>query len=155
MYWFAAGIDPLLVYLDKKLTGIPIISLPVLGPTTESFPTRTLPPLKQLYKVVAYADDVKPSITSMAEFYMVDEACAILERASGVKLHRDPEAGKVKFLALGRWRGVLSQDDLPHQYIQLSDHLDFVGVELRATFTTTRKVNGDMLQSRVKNTVGP
>ena len=39
--------------------------------------------------------------------------------------------------------------------IQLSDHLDFVGVELRATFTQTRKANGDMLQDRVKNTVGP
>jgi hypothetical protein len=155
MFWFAAGIDPLLLLLEKKLTGIPIVSLPVLGPIPENFPSSTLPPLQQLYKVVAYADDVKPSITSMAEFYVVDNACALLERASGVKLHRDPAAGKVKFLALGRWRGVLSQEDLPHQYIQLSDHLDFVGVELRATFLATRKTNGDMLQSRVKNTVGP
>ena len=33
MFWFAVGIDPLLVYLEKRLTGIPITSLPVLGPT--------------------------------------------------------------------------------------------------------------------------
>ena len=72
-----------------------------------------------------------------------------------VKLHRDPSVGKVKFLPLGRWRGTLCQEDLPHQYVQLSDHLDFVGVELRATYQQTRKVNGDQLQSRVKNTVGP
>ena len=155
MFWFATAIDPLLVYLERKLTGIPIFSLPVLGPTSENSISRTLPQLKQLYKVVAYADDVKPSITSMAEFYMVDNACALLERASGVKLHRDPAAGKVKFLALGRWRGVLCQEDLPHQYIQLSDHLDFVGVELRATYSSTRKANGDLLQSRIKNTIGP
>ena len=115
----------------------------------------TLPPLQQHYKVVAYADDVKPSITTMQEFYLVDNACSLLERASGVKLHRDPAAGKVKFLPLGRWRGTLTQEDLPHQYVQLSDHLDFVGVELRATFQQTRKVNGDQLQDRVKNTVGP
>ena len=39
MYWFAAGIDPLLVYLDRKLAGIPISSLPVLGPTQEHSPS--------------------------------------------------------------------------------------------------------------------
>jgi hypothetical protein len=37
----------------------------------------------------------------------------------------------------------------------LSDHLDMVGVELKASHTQTRKVNGDALQSRVKNIVGP
>ena len=61
----------------------------------------------------------------------------------------------MKFLPLGRWRGTLTQEDIPHQYIRLSDHLDFVGVELRATFTQTRKVNGDLLQARIKSTVGP
>ena len=105
--------------------------------------------------MIAYADDVKPSITSMQEFFLVDQACSMLERASGVKLHRDPSVGKVKFLALGRWKGTLTQEDLPHQYIQLSDHLDFVGVELRSTFVQTRKVNGEQLQTRIKNTVGP
>ena len=74
--------------------------------------------------MVSYADDVKPSIYSMQEFFLVDNACALLERAFGVKLHRDPAAGKVKFLAMGRWRSTLTQEDLPHQYIQLSDHLD-------------------------------
>ena len=64
---------------------------------------------------------------------------------------RDPAAGKVKFLELGRWRGTLTQEDLPHQYIQLSDYLDFVGVELRSTFIL--KVNWEQVQSR--NTVGP
>ena len=35
MYWFAAGIDPLLLYLEKRLKGIPLTSLPVLGPTMQ------------------------------------------------------------------------------------------------------------------------
>ena len=94
-------------------------------------------------------------ITSMEEFFLVDRACCLLEMASGVKLHRDPDSGKVKFLALGRWRGTLAQEDLPHQYVRLSEHLDFVGVELRATFSKTRKANGDILQTRVKHTVDP
>ena len=37
----------------------------------------------------------------------------------------------------------------------LSDHLDMVGVTLMATWTQTRKVNGDVLQLRMKNTVRP
>ena len=155
MYWFGVGIDPLLIYLERRLSGIPITSLPVAGPMPEDAPVQSLPPLQQHYKGVAYADDVKPIITRMQEFYLVDHACSLLERASGVKLHRDPSAGKVKFLPLGRWRGTLAQEDLPHQYVLLSDHLDFVGVELKATFQQTRKVNGDQLQERVKNTVGP
>ena len=108
-----------------------------------------------MFKLIAYADDVKPAITSMEEFRLVDRACTLLERASGVKLHRDPNSGKVKFLPLSRWRGTLSQEDLPNLYVRLSDHLDFVGVELRATFTQTRKVNGEILQSRINNTIGP
>ena len=155
MFWFSVGIDPLLIYLGKRLTGIPITSLPVSGPCLESAPGHCLPPVQQLYKLVAYADDVKPGISSMQEFMLVDQACCLIERASGVKLHRDPAAGKVKFLALGRWKGTLTQEDLPFQYIKLSDHLDFVGVELRSTFIQTRKCNGDQLQARVHNTIGP
>ena len=37
----------------------------------------------------------------------------------------------------------------------LADHLDMVGVTLKATWTQTRKVNGDALQQRVENTVKP
>ena len=97
---------------------------------------------------------MKPDITSMQEFHLVDRACSILERASGVKLHRNPDSGKVKFLPLGRWRGVLTQEDLPYQYVRLSEHLDFLGVELRATFSSTRRANGEIIQNRVKNKIG-
>ena len=79
---------------------------------------------------------------------MVDTACNLLERAAGVKLHRDPISEKVKFLPLGRWMGTLTQEDLPKhcQYITLSDHLDFLGVELRATSVQTKKVNGRTME---------
>ena len=33
MGWFSIAIDPLLIYLDKRLTGIPICSLPTVGPS--------------------------------------------------------------------------------------------------------------------------
>ena len=88
-------------------------------------------------------------------FLLVINACSLLERAAGVKLHRDPASGKVKFLPLGRWQGTLQQEDMPHQFIRLSDSLDFIGVVLKSTFTQTRKVNCEIVEKRVSDTVGP
>ena len=90
----------------------------------------------------------------MQEFTLVDRASSLFESSSGCRLHRDPKSGKCKFLPLGRWRGSLTQEDIPCPYMVLSDHLDMVGVELKATHTQTRKVTGDALQSRVQTTVG-
>ena len=70
-------------------------------------------------------------------------------------MHRDPTSCKVNFLPLGRWRGTLSREDLPVQYIAISDHLDMVGVQLMASFLHTRKSNCDVLQDKVKNVIGP
>ena len=102
---------------------------------------------------MAYCDDVKPSITSMAEFMIVDTACSLFEKSSGCKLHRDPSTGKCKFLPLGRWKSTLQQEDIPLPYMVLSDSLEMVGVELKSTWMKSRKVNGDIIQSRVSNTV--
>ena len=152
MEWFSFGIDPLLRYLDRRLQGILISSLPVLGPASKDdrYP---LPPLEERFKLMAYCDDVKPGISTMAEFTTVDKACSLFEQSSGCQLHRDPALGKCKFLKLGRWRGTLSQEDIPLRYLLLSDSLQMVGVELKATWQQTRKANGDIVQSRVSNTI--
>ena len=84
---------------------------------------------------------------------MVDRGSAIFESASGCQLHRDPTSGKVKFLHLGRWKGSLTKEDLPVQYIALSEQLDMVGVQLMASYLHTRKSNCDVLQDKVKNVV--
>ena len=67
MFFFAFGIDPLITYLERRLCGILITSLPVLGPAQEHSVSHLLPPLEERYKVVSYADDLKPAITSMNE----------------------------------------------------------------------------------------
>jgi hypothetical protein len=108
----------------------------------------------EVYKLIAYVDDVKPSITSMEEFNMVDRGSALFESASGCVLHRDPASGKVKFLPLGRWKGTLTKEDLPVNYVVLSEHLDMVGVKLLASFQKTRKTNCDELLVKVKNITG-
>ena len=152
MDWFSFGIDPLLRYLDKRLMGILIASLPVSGPSLEGEMV-PLPPLEERFKLMAYCDDVKPSITTMAEFSTVDQACTLFEKSSGCQLHRDPTVGKCKFLPLGRWRGTLQQEDIPLRYMVLSDSLEMVGVELKASWLQTRKANGDIIQNRLSNIV--
>ena len=150
---FCYGIDPHLDWLYRRLQGIPIYHMPAQGPVLQH---ETAPvTISESYKVIGYIDDVKPAITTMSEFTLVDRGSLLFEHASGCILHRDPTSGKVKFLPLGRWKGTLRQEDLPVQYIALSDHLDMIGVELRATSTQTRKANGDILQERVRNVIGP
>ena len=48
---------------------------------------------------------------------------------------------------------MLQHTDIACPYMTLSDFLEMVGVELRATWTQTRKANGDAVQKRVANTV--
>ena len=151
MHLFSYGIDPLLIYLEKRLHGIVISSTPVQGPIP--FLSPPLRPYEERYRVIGYADDVKPAITTMQEFLLVDQAMTLFENASGCKLHRDPANKKCKFLPLARWRGTLDQDDIPCNYMTISDHLEMVGVELRATWAQTRKANGDIVQQRVADTV--
>ena len=121
MHFFSYGIDPLLVYLEERLQGILIASLPVQGPAGVG--QHGLQPIEQRYKLIGYADDVKPAITSMQEFSLVDMAMTLFEKASGCRLHRDPASKKCKFLPLARWRGTLQQEDIPCPYMSLSDHL--------------------------------
>ena len=153
MELFCFGIDPLIHRLDRILQGILIASVPVQGPQLKGQPR--IPNLEQRYKLIGYADDNKPAITTMEEFLTVDHSLALFEKASGCKLHRDPLNKKCKFLPLGRWRTTLQQTDIPCEYMTLSDHLDMVGVTLMASWAKTRKANGDALQLKVKNTINP
>ena len=108
MDWFTYGIDPVITYLERRLAGILIHSIHTQG-TLTSPRAPPLAPQELRYKVIAYTDDVKPAITSMEEFVLVDKAMAIFEKRSGCKMHRDPTTDKCKFLPLGRWRGTLTQ----------------------------------------------
>ena len=147
MGWFSVAIDPLLLYLMKHLSGIPICTLPTFGPCLED----GIPPfISEVYKVFGYADDVKPAVSSVSEFALVDEAAKLFELSSGCALHRDPVAGKCKVLPLGKWKLSLKQEDIGLPYMQLCDTLSMVGVELSANWVSTRKVNNDELQRRVQ-----
>ena len=144
-FLFCYGLDPHLDWLENRLKGITIYQSNFFSPSTS----------KETYKLMAYVDDIKPSITSMQEFTTVDRGSALFQSASGCKLNRDPASGKVKFLPLGRWRGTLTVEDLPVNYILISEHLDMVGVKLKASFIQTRKVNCDELQEKVSNVIRP
>ena len=101
-----------------------------------------LPPfIYSEYTVIGYADDIKPGVSSMNEFNIINHAASLFERSSGCLLHQDPVAGKCRVLALGRWRNVLQQEDIGHPYLKLHDSLSMLGVELTASWQSTRKIN--------------
>ena len=153
MNWFSFAIDPLLLFLERRLDGIPIHSLPVLGPVEKKKPR--LPPLTvEHFKVLGLADDIKPSVMSMAEFEVVERGATLFEWSTGNQLHRDPVKGKCKALLLGRWKGVLQQEDIGYPHFRITDSLAFIGVRLTASWQRTRKENNDELLDRVKSTIG-
>ena len=113
-----------------------------------------MPPIVTKYVLTAYSDDLKPAITSMYEFYLVERVMTIFKMSSGYKMHRDPKSQKCKFLPLSIWK-TLSQNEIPFIFFPISDHLDFLGVTLKANKAATRTVNGDTLQERIRETIGP
>ena len=149
MHLFSFGIDPLLAYLEKRLQGILIASLPVHGPTLD--PSIPLPPHEERYKVIGYADDVKPAVNNIEEFSMIDGAMDLFEKASGCRLHRDPASKKCKFLPLAKWRNTLKQEETPCPYMTLTDELDMVGVELRHNNRLKKITNTSLDQMLKKN----
>ena len=112
MEWFAVGIDPLRIFLDRNLSGIPVISLPVSGPLAIGEQS----PQPEMFKLVAYCDDVKPAITNLNEFCIADKGASLFERMLGTRLHQVPNSNKCKFLSLRRWRHELTQDTIPTPY---------------------------------------
>ena len=187
MELFSFGMDPILGYLKRRLTGILIHSAPVQGPVLlpippppppPSLPTSipglpdlpprpptqqllpatfraSLPPLETRYYLFAYCDNVKPAVTSLWEFRLIERVMTIFKKASGCMMHRSIESKKCKFLPLGKWRTELTQAMIPHAFFTLSYKLDFLGVTFKSTFMATRKANGDILKERIKNVIGP
>ena len=47
----------------------------------------------------------------------------------------------------------MQQEDIPCPYMSISDHLEMLGVELKATWSQTRKANCDISQTRIGNTI--
>ena len=70
MGWFGVAIDPLLEYLLKRLSGIPICSIDENGDMTL--------PLTEF----GYADEIKPAVIKMSELALVDQAARLFERSS-------------------------------------------------------------------------
>ena len=124
MLWFILAMDPLLKSLKHLLRGIVIWTVQVEGPLEEGKLGPLL--LKETFVVCGYADDVKPMVNNMDEVKIIVEQCTKLEKASGVKLHRNPQSGKCKLLPLGKWIDKLNQNMVPYDFIKLTNTLDMM-----------------------------
>ena len=147
---FNFSIDPLLVFLEKRLQGIVIQKQKVLGPKHPLLGPP--PPITSKFTLAGYIDDLKTGISNLSEFEMADKAIGLFEASSGCALHRSFQSGKCSVLRLGSWRK-LKQEDIPVPYMKISDSLCFLGVQLAQTSSRTRQLNGEALIEKVKNTI--
>ena len=78
------------------------------------------------------------------------DQCTELEKAGGVKLHRDPTSGKCKLLPIENWINKLEQHNIPYDFIKITDTLDVMGIKLCAIYTQTRAKNAEIITEKVK-----
>ena len=98
--WFGYGINPLLYYLETRLQGIKLQALTQAGPK-EKGNHRQLKKVEDKFILLGYIDDLKPAITKLEEFFIIEKAVELYERASGCKLHKDIRSKKCKLLPIG------------------------------------------------------
>ena len=148
---YCYSVDPLLMYLDKRLQGITIHKQKTYGPR---HPKLGLPkPIESKFKLAGYIDDIKTSICNIQEFHILDKALHLFEASSACKLHRDVKSGKCNLLPLGQWSKKWKQDDVPLKYLKITDNLSFLGVQLAQNSSKTRQINGEFLIEKVKKTI--
>merc|ERR1712059_190593 len=111
------ALDPLLVSLNNKLRGILMRTIPVQGPHIEACVSPLV--MEERYKMFSYADDVKPGVTDMEEVKLCIREGDKLEGASGIRLHKNLEAGNIKLLPLGKWKRTLVQQDIPFNFVKI------------------------------------
>ena len=144
---FVVGVNPLLQLLDKKLRGIDMYKSATQGPVNQD--GVAIPPLVQTGKVIGFVDDACPIVTSEKEFYTVDACLKKFELASGCKFHRNPVTQKCKITLFGPWKRKFSQNNIPLTFLQVTDHLEILGVKLFESWRATQKENGIKVVNKV------
>ena len=143
MLLFVLSMEPLLKSLKRMLKGIVISKVRVQGPLPKGMKKPLY--LEEVYKIIGYADDLKIAIRSLEDLIMAVRQCTKMEMASGVKLHRSTTKGKCRLLTVGTWRESLTQNDIPFDFIKLTDNLNLLGVSLCATYRLTREKNAEII----------
>ena len=144
------SVDPLLIHLHKRLKGLVYHRLATEGPKHPLFGPPT--PVVAKLVVLGFVDDVKAVVNSLKEFHLLDNGLKMFELASGSQLHRNPETKKCQILTLGKW-STWKQSDSPLPYMEVVDHLNFLGVTLARTSSKSRAINSEILSKKVKSTM--
>jgi hypothetical protein len=139
--------DPLLVSLKRLLTGIEMCNVPAFGPMLEN--EMSLPRVKERFSALSHADDLKIGIVKIDEIMIVVEQCRELVQSSGVRLHRSADSGKCKLLPVGSWVNNVSQEDIPFDFICLTDTIICVGVRLCSNYFLSRTKNNDLVTEKI------
>ena len=145
---FVVGVNPLLQLLEDKLKGVTIYSTPVQGPVQEN--EEVLKPVEKVVKVVGFVDDACPVVTSEEEFTIVDQCLQLFEACSGCKFHRNPSTQKCKITLYGSWKRKYNQNNIPLPFLQITNHVEILGILLYESWRTSQRENGSKILKKVK-----
>ena len=120
--------------------------LPVSGPTIET--EERLLTVTKTTSVIGYVDDLNPVITKIEEFEICNSYLMLFEKASGCKFHPDPLSLKCRITPLGKWKEWLTQDNVPLPFLQISDHLEVLGVKIFESWSKTRQTAGEIVRKK-------
>ena len=145
---FVVGVNPLLQLFEKKLKGVSIYKIPIQGPVGED--KIALAPLVKKCQVVGFVDDACPIVTNEEEFHIVNDCLQLFESSSGCKFHRNPETQKCKITLFGAMKHRYKQENIPLAFLQLTDHLDILGIKIFESWRKTQRENGAKIVQKVK-----
>ena len=145
---FVVGVNPLLQLLEHKLKGVCLYSAPLQGPVKENEPPLT--PLRKTERIIGFVDDACPVVTTREEFFIVDSCLKFFELSSGCKFHRNPTTQKCKITLFGSWKRRFKQDNIPLQFLQITDHLEISSVKLYENWRTSQRENGLKIVQKIK-----
>ena len=94
--WFGYAIDPLLTYLNRRLSGIPLISKPSFGPQRNNSKNK-IPPIEAKFKLIGYCDDVKPAIAKKKSLKLLIGQLHFLKKQVDAKYIETPSQKNAKF----------------------------------------------------------
>ena len=103
---------------------------------------------------MSYVDDIMPFLTEEEEFFILDRSLKLFELASGCQFHRDPHSQKCTVMPIGnRWKNKI-KNNCPLPFLQVTDHIDVLGISLYQSWTSTRTKTGEKLLKKISTITG-
>ena len=127
MLLYIIYIEPLLLYLERNLSGVSVAGIPQV--------------------VEAFCDDINVVTSELDDLVKTDEAIRKFEAMSGAILSRN---FKCKVLGIGRWK---AKKNWPIDFIRTENEIKIFGILFKDSYQSMIKVNWDVRFGKFSNCI--